>query len=86
MNKLIIALSLFIVAGCTENSRAKAWGGSMTERLPCGQKLFDVTWKESSLWYATRVMRSDESPETYTFVEESGFGLVEGKVTFIECR
>ena len=83
---LSIVLTIALIGGCTEKQRAKKLGGSMTVRLECGQKLFDVTWKDNNLWYATRPMRYDEVPETYTFVEDSSFGVMEGKVTFVECR
>ena len=82
---LILAPSLSFI-GCIENCRAKSWGGSMTVELPCGHKLFDVTWKEDDIWYAVRPMREGGSSETYTFVEDSYFGVLEGSVTFVECR
>lgn len=80
---IILALAL---VGCTEKQRAKQFGGHMTVKLECGQKLFDLTWKEDNLWYATRPMREGEVAETYTFVEDSSWGAFEGKVTLIECR
>lgn len=83
---LSIVLAIALIGGCTEKQRAKQLGGSMTVRLECGQKLFDVTWKNDNLWYATRPMRHGEVPETYTFIEDSSFGVMEGKVTFVECR
>lgn len=83
---LLIAIILtFAFAGCTEKERAKRYGGSFTVKLECGQKLFTITWKEDSLWYATRPMRPDETAETYTFSEDSAWGAFEGKVTLVEC-
>ena len=83
---LLFVWLLGSMVGCTEKQRAKKWGGKVTIKLECGQKLFDVTWKESSLWYATRPMKSGEVPETYSFREDSSYGLMEGEVTFVECR
>ena len=80
-NLLIIAL----LTGCTPNQFAKSYGGTMSVDLECGQKLFDLTWKGDSFWYATRPMRSDEKAETYTFREQSSFGVMEGKVVIREC-
>ena len=82
---VLMLISLLLV-GCTANERAKYYGGTMKIELEAGQKLVDVTWKESSLWYMTREMREGEFPETYTFKEESSFGIVEGKVIFIERK
>lgn len=63
---------------CTDNSRVKNWGGEATLNLPAGQKLVNVTWKESQLWYLSRPMKSTDSAETYYFHEESSWGMVEG--------
>lgn len=81
----IIALT-FLLTSCTENSRAKSWGGTGRVELPKGQKLVGVTWKENELWYLTRPMRDTDIPEFSTFQEESSFGLMEGKVIFQEKR
>ena len=86
----LVVISFIIVVtvfgGCTKKERAKNFGGSFTVKLECGQKLYDVTWKGDNLWYATRPMREGEEPETYTFVEDSSYGIFEGKVTFVECK
>lgn len=75
-----------MVLGCTENSRAKNFGGTSKIALPLGQKLINATWKDAQLWYLTRQMRSDEKPEMYTFQEKSNFGMMEGTVIFTESR
>jgi hypothetical protein len=79
-------LFLLTLLSCTENESAKFYGGAMSVALPCGEKLFDITWKESSFWYATRPMREDDVVETYVFREKSGYGMVEGSVNIKECR
>jgi len=90
MKKLLISISLLVAitvfSGCTDNYRAKHYGGTMKINLEPNQKLVDVTWKENSLWYMTKPMSETDIAETYTFKEESGFGLVEGKVIFIESK
>lgn len=80
---LIILLSF---SGCTDKTIAHKWGGSTTLELPKGEKLIEITWKDSNLWYLTRPMRDDEFPETYTFQEDSEFGIFEGTVTIVESR
>lgn len=80
------AAAIVGLSGCTEQQRARSFGGESTVDLPCGKKLFDVTWKENNIWFVTRDMRDDESPEEYSFQEESSFGMLEGTVTFKENR
>ena len=71
---------------CTDNSRARHWGGTQTINLEPGQKLIEATWKESGLWYLTRPMRENEKAEIFTFQEDSQYGIMEGKVVFIETK
>lgn len=83
---VLTTVILLFVIGCTENSRTKMWGGTMKIELKPGQKLVDVTWKETSLWYMTKPMTKTDVPETYEFVEDSNWGMVEGKVIFVETK
>lgn len=73
-------------SGCTENEMARSFGGTMEVDLPCGEKLFDLTWKKDDFWYATRPMRLAEKAETYTFRSKSSFGVYEGTVIVKECK
>lgn len=77
---------LALTASCTENARVKAWGGTGDINLPAGQKLVNVTWKETQVWYLTRPMHKDETPETYKFQEESSWGMVEGTYIIHETK
>ena len=87
MNKLFIVLSLALVlVGCTENQRARNFGGSATEKLRPGRKLVNVTWKQDNMWLLTRPMTTNDVAETYKFAESSSFGLVQGDVTIIESK
>lgn len=82
---LLILVCLTMVS-CTDNSRAKLYGGNIKLELPENTKLVNITWKEEQIWYLTKPMKSNDSAETYTFQEESGFGIVEGSVTIIEKK
>ena len=80
---------LFIVAvtlmSCTDNSRAKIWGGTETITLEPGKRLMNVTWKDkggTSLWILTK--QDTTKPSTYTFEEKSSLGVMEGKVIIKE--
>jgi len=82
-----VCLMAFAMAGgCTEQQRAKSWGGTATIDLPPGQKLVTVTWKGDEIWFLTRDMYEGERPEAYDFEESSSFGILEGKVVFQEHR
>lgn len=82
---LVFAMAaLMVVAGCTENQRAKQFGGTAKITLPAGQHLEMVTWKGDNLWCLTRAAKNGEVPTTYTLKEESSFGMVEGKVVIVE--
>lgn len=86
MKKLFIATCLILLVSCTENDRVKNFGGTGDINLPAGQKLVNVTWKETQIWYLTRKMRASETPETYQFQEESSWGVVEGTYNIIESK
>lgn len=88
MRKITILLLMASIGliSCSENNRAKVWGGTMKVELGAGQKLVDVTWKENSLWYMTKPMNEADVAERYEFVENSNWGVVEGKVIFIETK
>jgi len=84
---IIVGVSLsFITTFCTENSRAKNWGGDMVIEVPSGMKVTNITWKKSQLWYSYRPFEADEEPTTQTFVEQSSWGIMEGSVTFKESK
>jgi hypothetical protein len=74
------------LSSCTENGRARAWGGEMTVNVKPDQKVVNVTWKESDMWVLTRPMNESDKPETLTFSEKSTFGVWEGSITLIESR
>ena len=59
---LIVASALLY--GCTENQRARSFGGSMTIELPQGTDFVDATWKGETLWYITTTRPADGTVET----------------------
>ena len=83
---ILISLGFILFTGCTSNSRARYWGGTMTINLPAGQELMEATWKDNNLFYLTRPMSDDYVPVTKTFQESSHFGVIEGTVLFVESR
>ena len=74
-----------IMYGCTENQKARAFGGTETINLEPGARLVNVTWKGkegSDLWILTK--QDTTKPSTYSFKEKSNFGVMEGEVIIIE--
>ena len=89
MRTLLIPCALLALMGCTENQMAKGWGGTMTVDLPCGEMLFDLTWKDDNFWYATQPMPEGHEPRTTTFHEKTGGAFRAsggGTVVIKECR
>jgi hypothetical protein len=74
-----------LAGGCTEQQRARSLGGETTIELPKGKKLVVATWKGTELWFLTRDMREGDLIETYEFIENSSFGILQGKVTIKEA-
>ena len=90
MRKLVLIITLFLsvlsLSSCTEQIRARAFGGELTIQVPKGQKLTMATWKESNLFYLYEEMDSNYVPKTKMFVESSAYGVLETKITFIESK
>lgn len=85
MKNIILIITLVIgLSGCTDNERARSFGGTETVNLPKGQRLVNATWKETDLWYLTEPMPTGYVPQTKTFHEKSTYGAWEGTVIFHE--
>ena len=76
----------FVIGGCTQNQRAKGFGGTANQALPPNMKLVTATWKNDDLWVLTRPMHTNEVPEAYVFQEYSSFGIMQGTVNITESR
>ena len=81
---VLITLLMLSSIGCTRQEMAKNWGGNANLSLPAGTKLVNVTWKDTQLWYLVRPRLPGEKIETYTFAEQSSFGMIEGTITIQE--
>ena len=87
MKKVILALVVLIMIGLTSCQYcSRKFGGDITVNLEPNEKLVEVTWKNSNLWYLVEPMEEDYTPKTKVFKESSNTGLLEGSVTFIETK
>lgn len=78
MKKSIILFSVvaLFAASCTDNSRAKNWGGTEELKLKQNEVLVNMTWKESNLWVQTL----DTTTGIQYFREKSSWGWLEGEI------
>ena len=83
-NILLSLIAALAFASCTENQMAKQFGGTMTVDLPPDTEFVTATWKNDELWYIHRPRKQGETIDIITMQEDSNFGLIEGKVQFIE--
>lgn len=87
MKRILLFITLLtLLSSCTENSRARRFGGTANITVPCNQKVINITWKQSDLWFSTTPMENGYVPQTHNFQEESRFGLLEGNYILEETR
>ena len=81
----LIAVSVLMIAGCQVATRS--FGGTTEIKVEKGFKVTNVSWKdEGNIWYFIEPMENDYTPKTKYFVESSTYGVLEGKVIFIESK
>jgi len=76
--------ALLLTSSCTDNARARRFGGTANEEIKAGHKVIGATWKDADLWILTRPMRLGEVPETVILHEASSWGVVQGTVIMEE--
>jgi hypothetical protein len=77
MKKLfVIAIAAMALASCTDNARARRFGGVEEVELKPNEVVLNVTWKENEMWICTK---DTVSGVTY-FREKSSWGVMEGTV------
>ena len=87
MRKIFMIICLTLSLCSCEQQITRQYGGTTTSNLEKGEKLIEVTWKDGcDLWYLVEPMDSDYTPKVKTFKESSQFGMLEGKVVFIENK
>jgi hypothetical protein len=76
MKNLIAAFGLLLFVSCTDNQRARKFGGTETVKLEPQEKFINITWKQDNLW----IIVQDTTTGVYYAREKSSFGVLEGKV------
>jgi len=75
---LFLGLVLLSLLSCTENTRARHWGGKEVVTLQPNHRFINATWKEGDLWIVTE----DTITHQFYFSEKSRYGLLEGSIEF----
>lgn len=73
---LIIAILLLSASSCTDNQRARKYGGKEEIKLKQNEKLINITWKESNMW----VLTEDTATHIKYFRESSSWGIWQGEI------
>lgn len=77
MSKIsMVAITLLTLASCTDNQRARSFGGTETIKIEPQEKFINITWKQDNLW----VIVQDTITGTIYAKEKSSFGVMQGKV------
>lgn len=76
MKKIFYIILCLVLISCTDNHRARSYGGTETIKLKPNEKFINITWKETSLWIITE----DTLTNTIYCREKSSFGLMEGQI------
>jgi hypothetical protein len=77
---LISMLTMLVATSCTDQQRAKKWGGSMSYNIAEGEHFVNATWKDADLWIITQ----NDATGVYYMQESSNWGILEGKVTITD--
>lgn len=76
MKKLIISLFALTLLSCTDNSRARNFGGTEIVNLEPNEVFINSTWKDNNLWITTH----DTVDNVYFMRERSSYGVLEGVI------
>lgn len=83
---LLIIIAVASFTGCTEQIRARQFGGNIDINVPAGYKVTSATWKENDLFYFIEPMEEGYEPKEKMFIESAAFGIMESQITFKEKR
>lgn len=72
------AASMIALASCTDNQRARQFGGTETVDIPEGRIIVNCTWKQDDLWLLTK----DTITGKMYFNEKSSWGMMGGEINF----
>jgi hypothetical protein len=78
MKTLIILIVSIFLLSCTDNGRARAFGGKLHIDINSGEKVISASFKENGdLWYLVELPNGNTELREY-----SKYGIMSGKVEF----
>lgn len=87
---LVAVILIANLCSCTDNQRARQWGGKQVVEIKQDYKLVSCQWKhndgDEDLWILITPMEPGDKPKTSYFVEKSNWGLLEGEIEFHESK
>lgn len=72
----MVAITLIAFISCTDNQRARKFGGTETVSISPNEKFINIAWRGDDLWL---VLQDTISGEIYAR-EKSSYGIVQGKI------
>jgi len=78
MKKFTVILLTLMLISCTNNMKARTFGGTEEIKLNKNEVLMNATWKQNDLW----VLVKDTTTNKCEFKEYSSFGILQGKIVF----
>ena len=72
----MILVTILVMSSCTDNVRARHFGGTETLALKSNEVVLNVTWKDNEMWVCTQ----DTITGVVYFREKSNWGVMEGTV------
>lgn len=77
MKKIIfIIITLFVLSSCTDNQRARSFGGEEVIKLEPNEEFVNITWKQDDIW----IIVKDKTNGKFYAREKSSFGVMEGRI------
>lgn len=76
MKNLFLFLLLISLFSCTDNQRARNFGGTEHVKMPPNHKFINLSWKQDDLW----IVSQDTTTNIIYCWEKSSFGIMEGEI------
>jgi hypothetical protein len=73
---LLLAIVVMSLSACTDNQRAKKYGGTEYIKLEPNERFINATWKDNNMWLIVQ----DTISGNYIVREKSSWGVLEGRV------
>jgi len=73
---ILLSICFLFLLSCTDNTRARRFGGTEAIKLEPQEKFINITWKQDDIW----IIVKDTISGVYYAREKSSFGVWQGKI------